>query len=170
MAIHGAHNRNPQITPHLVVRDARAAVDFYGRAFGAQVAYSAPMPWASGMHFHIRVGGMIVMVTDEMPCGGDAQEGAPRLPSPLMSPKTLGGTSMLLRLDVPDVDAAFKKAVDEGAHPTLNAHDTPWGDRYGWVTDPFGHIWALATIREVLSAEEVDRRVAAAYGAGCERH
>lgn len=158
MAIHGAHNKHPQITPHLIVRDARAAVDFYGRAFGATVAYSSKLPHSDGMHFHVRVGGSIIMVTDEMP----SEDGSchPQLPSPLRAPKSLGGTSMLLEMYVDDADKTFENAVAEGAHPTLPVHDAFWGDRYGWVTDPFGHIWAVATMKDIVTPEELDQRIA----------
>ena len=77
----------------------------------------------------------------------------------LHSPQTLGGTSTVLELYVDDADAAHRRAVDAGATPTLPVSDTFWGDRYGWVTDPFGHIWALMTAQEEITAEEVDARM-----------
>ena len=157
------HNKHPQITPHLVVRDADGAVDFYKRAFGAEVAYSSKLPGGMGMHYHIRIGGTIVMVTDEGPSGPEDEQ----LPSPLRAPKSLGGTSMLLEVYVDDADASFARAVKEGAHPTLQVGDAFWGDRYGWVTDPYGHIWALATMKEILTPEELAEKMAAMFGDHC---
>lgn len=165
MAIKGAHNKHPQITPHLVVKDARAAVDFYARAFGAEIAYQSKLPFGDGMHYHLRLGGSIFMVTDEMPGGeGESKE---KTPSPLRAPRTLGGTTSVMEIYVDNADAAFDRAVKEGAHPTLPVHDAFWGDRYGWVTDPFGHIWAVATMKEILTPEELTERMAAAFGGSC---
>lgn len=117
------------------------------------------------MHFHVRVGGSLIMVTDEMPADESGERPAP--PSPLRAPKSLGGTTMVLEVYVDDSDAAFERAAKEGAHPTLPIHDAFWGDRYGWVTDPFGHIWALATMKEILTPEEVEQRMAAMFDSVC---
>ena len=62
---------------------------------------------------------------------------------------------------MPDVDKAYKRAVDEGASPALPPTDMFWGDRYGWVRDPFGHVWAFATVQETLTPEEIERRLSA---------
>lgn len=166
MAIKGAHNKHPQITPHLIARDARAAVDFYCRAFGAEVVYQSKLPFGDGMHYHVRLGGSIFMVTDEMPPGDEAD---PRKhPSPLRAPRTVGATTALLEIYVDDADASFDRAVREGAHPTLPVHDAFWGDRYGWVTDPFGHVWALATMKDIVTPEELEQRMAAMFGGTCQ--
>lgn len=165
MAIKGAHNKHPQITPHLVVKDARAAVDFYARAFGVEVAYQSKLPFGDGMHYHLRIGPSIFMVTDEMP-GGEGGASA-KNPSPLRAPRSLGGTTSLIEIYVDDADKAFERAVREGGHPTLQVHDAFWGDRYGWVTDPFGHIWALATIQDIVTPEELAERMAAMLGGPC---
>ena len=166
MAIKGAHNKHPQITPHLVVQNARAAVEFYRRAFGAEVVYESKLPFGDGMHFHVRLGGSVFMVTDEMP-GGDDEE-SKNLPSRLRAPRSVGGTTALLEIYVDDADVSFDRAVREGAHPSLPMHDAFWGDRYGWVTDPFGHIWALATMKDILEPEEIEQRMAAMFGGACQ--
>ncbi|MBI2017408.1 MAG: VOC family protein [Candidatus Rokubacteria bacterium] len=91
------------------------------------------------------------MLSDEMP------ESACR------APQTLGGATRYLFLYVPDVDAACKRAVDAGAKVRMPVTDMFWGDRFGKLTDPFGHEWGLATHTEDLSPEEIGQRAAAAF-------
>lgn len=161
MAIKGARPANGSITPHLAVRNAKEAVEFYKRAFGAVELYSSALPFGCGMHFHLRIAKTLVMVTDEMPAELAKKEGEESIDSQvvLQSPQTLGGTSMVLELIVDDVDASYRRAVEAGAVPTLPVSDQFWGDRYGWVTDPYGHIWALATVKEELTPEQVHERM-----------
>jgi PhnB protein len=75
------------------------------------------------------------------------------------APETLGGACVLLELYVDDVDAWYQRAVKAGAAPTMLPADTFFGDRYGWVTDPFGHVWSLATVKEVLTPDEIADRM-----------
>jgi PhnB protein len=157
MAIKGARSEHRRVTAHLLVRDAARAVEFYTRAFGAAELYRSAMPDGNGIHAHLKIGDSMVMVSDERPDSGEP--GHADLPSPPRSPQSLGGTSTVLELYVDDADAAFRRAVDAGATPTLPVSDTFWGDRYGWVTDPFGHIWALATVKEELTPDEVSARM-----------
>jgi uncharacterized glyoxalase superfamily protein PhnB len=161
MAIKGARAANGTVTPHLVVRNAKEAVEFYKRAFGAVELYRSPLPFGCGMHFHLRVDQTLVMVTDEMPAELAKKESEESIDSQvvLRSPQTLGGTATLLELIVEDVDASYRRAVEAGAVPTLPVSDQFWGDRYGWVTDPYGHIWALATVKEELTPEQVHERM-----------
>lgn len=77
----------------------------------------------------------------------------------LASPETLGGTTCLFQVGVPDVDAAYQLAVDNGAVPAMPPTNMFWGDRYGWVRDPYGHMWALCTIQEVLTPDQVEARM-----------
>jgi PhnB protein len=77
----------------------------------------------------------------------------------LASPETLLGSTCLFQIGVPDVDSAFKRAVDNGAAPALPPTDMFWGDRYGWVRDPFGHVWAFSKVNEVITEEEVEQRL-----------
>lgn len=156
MAIQGAHGEKDRIAPHLIVRNAREAVEFYKRALGAVELYRSALPGGMGTHIHIRIGKSFAMVTDETP---PSQSQGIDSTITLLSPQTLGGTSTILEILVDDADTAYKQAVDAGATPLLPVSDCFWGDRYGWVRDPFGHIWALATAVEVLTAEEVQRRM-----------
>lgn len=135
------------VTPHLIVRDAAAAIDFYRRAFGAEEIFRMPGPNGQGVaHAEIRLGNSVLMLAEEWPglnCKG---------------PTSLGGTSVKLHLYVDDCDALFDRAVKAGAKASMPVADMFWGDRYGTVTDPFGHDWGLATHKEDLTPEEMDRR------------
>lgn len=132
------------VTPHLVVRDAHAALAFYKLAFGAEELVRHPGPdGKSIMHAELRIGDSNVMLSDEY-----AEMG-------VCSPLSVGGTSVTLHLYVNDVDAAFDRAVSAGAQVTMPLADTFWGDRYGQVSDPFGHQWSLATRKVDLTPEEI---------------
>ena len=136
----------PQIgslTPHLVCRDAAAAIDFYKTAFGAEEMKRLPDKQGKLMHAAITLNGATVMLMDEyLDYGGT-------------SPKQLGGTAVVLHLIVPDADAAFARAVAAGATVIMPVDDMFWGDRYGQVEDPFGHRWSIATPGKPLSLDEI---------------
>ena len=155
MAIKGSVPSPGVIVPHLVVRDAAEAVAFYLRAFSAEVLYRSPSPSGVGEHIHVRMWNSLVQISTEEPAQRrERVEGAL-----LASPETLSGSTCVFQIGVPDVDSAFRRAVDEGAIPALPPTDMFWGDRYGWVRDPFGHVWALASVNEVLTPEEVEDRL-----------
>lgn len=156
MAIQGAYGDKDRISPHLIVRNAPEALEFYKRALGAVELYRSPLPGGVGMHFHLRVGKSFVMLTDEAP---PSDSHGIDSTIALLSPQSLGGTTTVHEILVEDVDTAYTRAVDAGATPVLPVTDCFWGDRYGWVRDPYGHIWALATIVEELTPEEVQRRM-----------
>lgn len=141
--------------PHLVVRDTAEALSFYERAFGATVLYRSPSPSGNGEHLHLRVWDSLVQVSSEEPAQKQRRvEGAL-----LAAPETLGGSTCIFQVSVPDVDAAYKRAVDEGGSPALPPTTMFWGDRYGWIRDPFGHMWAFNQVLEILSPEEVAKRM-----------
>lgn len=126
------------VTPHLICAGAADAIDFYARAFGAEEVMRLPDPNGKLAHAAVRIGDSMVMLMDEFP---DWQARGPR---------TLGGSSVTIHLSVPDVDAAFRRAVEAGATTRMEPADMFWGDRYGVVEDPFGHQWSMAThIRDV---------------------
>jgi PhnB protein len=142
------------ITPHLVVRDVEVAVGFYRRALGAVEVYRAATPEGNELRI-LRIENSFVIVGEE-----DADLRRNNMSyAKIASPDTLGGTTAVFQLNVDDVDEVYKRAVDSGATPTLPPLDQFWGDRYGLITDPFGHMWALATIQEELSAEEIEERM-----------
>jgi uncharacterized glyoxalase superfamily protein PhnB len=122
------------ITPHLVVRGAARAIEYYSRAFGAAELYRNPAPdGKSIMHAELMLGDSRFLLHDEFPERG------------LMSPLEYKGTSTTLHLYVDDVDTVFKNAVDAGAEVLMPVADQFWGDRYGILKDPFGHRWSIAT-------------------------
>jgi PhnB protein len=136
------------VTPSIVVSDSAKAIAFYKKAFGAEERGVHKTPDGKIMHAEIRIGDSVVMLNDEFPGMG---------PGP-RSPDTLKGTTAVLHIYTPDVDAAFKRAVDAGAGVIMPVADMFWGDRYAQVTDPFGHRWSIATRKEDVSAEEAVRR------------
>jgi PhnB protein len=133
------------VTPYLVLDKAAEAIEFYKKAFGAEEKYRLPMGDRIG-HAEIKVGDSFVMLADEFPDMGH------------LGPKSRGGTTVSLLIYLPDVDTAFKKALDAGATQTKPLENQLWGDRMGTVTDPFGHQWSLATHVEDVSEEEIARR------------
>ena len=135
------------ITPHLSVRGAARAIEFYKKAFGAEEQMRMPGPdGKSVMHGELKIGDSIVFLNDEVPGMG------------CRSPQSLGGTSGALHLYVEDVDAAFNRAVAAGAQVRMPVSDMFWGDRYGKIIDPFGHEWGIGTHKEDLTPEEIRKR------------
>ncbi len=134
------------VTPYLVVDDAAEAIEFYTRAFGAQEKFRLPMGENRIGHAEIKIGDSFVMLADEFPDLGH------------LGPKARGGTTVSLLIYVPDVDAAFNKAIGAGATELRPLENQFWGDRMGTLTDPFGHQWSLAThVEEVPEAELGER-------------
>jgi PhnB protein len=122
------------VTPHLTVRGAEQAIDFYKTAFGAEELYRMPAPSGEGLwHAEIKIGDSYIFLNDEYPDMGS------------MSPNTLGGSSVTLHLEVEDVDAWFERAIRAGATVTMPLENMFWGDRYGKLVDPFGHHWSIST-------------------------
>jgi uncharacterized glyoxalase superfamily protein PhnB len=146
------------VTPALVVRDGAKAIDFYKSAFGAEEISRMPSPDGKVMHAEIRIGDSIVMLSDEFPDWG------------VVGPETLGGTTGSLNIYVEDCDAVFNRAIEAGATSKMPVADQFWGDRYGKVTDPFGHSWGILTHIKDMTDEEVQEAAAAAMAAqpGCE--
>ena len=136
------------VTPHLVVRGCAEAIEFYSKAFGATELMRMPMPDGKIAHAEIRIGDSPVMLSDEAPDWGS------------LSPQSIGGCPGGVFLYVENVDAVFQQAVDAGAEVKMPVTDMFWGDRFGKVTDPFGHLWALATHTEDLTVEEIQERSA----------
>ena len=140
------------LTPYIVVDGAADAIAFYQKAFGAEEIYRMPAPGGKVMHAEIQIGDSRLMLSDAIPEMGGR------------SPKTLGGSPASILVYVPDVDAAFARAVEAGATAEMPVANMFWGDRYGKVKDPFGHVWQLATHVEDVSPEEMGRRAAAMMG------
>jgi PhnB protein len=132
------------VIPHLVVNDAARAIDFYKKAFGAEERGRFNTPDGKIMHASIAINGSSLFLNDAMMGAKD--------------PIGLGGSPVALMIYVNDVDATFQRAVSAGATATMPVADQFWGDRYGMLKDPFGHTWEIATHKEDLSPEEMDRR------------
>ena len=143
--------RCQDVVPHLCVKDGRAAIDFYTKALNATDTVVHTMPNGKVMHAELRIGDSLVMLAEEFPEMGSA----------LRSPQTLNGTACSLQVSVPDADAAFKQATQEGAKGLMPPTDMFWGDRYSMIQDPFGHIWALRTTKEVLTPAQLEERTKA---------
>ncbi len=138
------------ITPHLVVRNADQAIEFYKKAFSAEELARMPGPDGKGvMHAELKIGDSVFMLCDEMP----DMKGC-------LAPESLKGTTIAVHLYVNDVDTAFDRAVSAGATPSMPVMDTFWGDRYGKLTDPFGHQWSIATHKKDLTPEEMQKGAA----------
>jgi len=131
------------ITPHVVVRDAARAVEWYTSVLGAEERLRIPVPDGRLMSVELRFGDSAVMLADEFPEMG------------IVSPQTLGGTYMALHLMVDDVDKVWQRALDAGAEVFHPLQDSFWGERHGQVIDPFGHRWGLAQHLRYVSPEEL---------------
>jgi PhnB protein len=142
------------LTPYLTVDDARAAIDFYGRAFGARELSRHTTPdGAKIIHAALDINGGLLMLSDDFPemTGGQ-------------TPKVLGGSPVTLHLHLADVDTVFQRAIDAGATVTMPLADQFWGDRYGQLRDPFGHSWSLATRKKAATQEDLDRGAGQQFG------
>jgi len=138
------------VTPYLVVHDAARAIEFYKRAFDATEVNRMDGPQGKIGHAELKIGDSILMLSDEMPGGVNR------------SPQSLGGSAVSIFLYVKDVDSAFQKAVNAGAKVDKPLENMFWGDRFGRLTDPFGHSWALATHKEDVAPAEMQKRMQAA--------
>jgi len=143
------------VTAYLIVPNAVDALSLYSRAFDAHEIYRLPGPGGQGtLHAEMQIGDSRVMLSDENP------EWNAR------SPNTLGGTPVTLHLYVEDADAVFEQALTAGCSVNMPLADMFWGDRYGKVMDPFGHIWGIATHKEDVPPEEMASRAAKMFEGG----
>jgi PhnB protein len=133
-------------TPYLVVNDAKRAIEFYKKAFGAKEANRMEGPDGKIAHAELKIGDSIIMLSDEMP-GSSAK-----------SPQSLGGSTASVFLYVEKVDSVFSQAIAAGGKAEMQPQDQFWGDRFGKLADPFGHLWALATHIEDVKPEEMQKR------------
>ena len=134
------------ISPSLTIDGAADAIEFYKRAFGATERMRMSMPDGKIAHAELDIGDSVLMLNDALP------------QTSLKSPKQLGGSTVSVFLYVDDVDSVVQDAIDAGATVTMPVEDQFWGDRFGSVSDPFGHHWAIATHTEDLTPEEIAER------------
>ena len=142
------------VTPFLCVKDAARAVDFYRKVFGATELERMAEPDGKVNHALLKIGDSIVRLSDDS--SKHAAEWVAKGWS--RSPQSLGGTPVHLYLYVDDSDAVFKRAIAAGAKEMEPVTDKEWGDRIGALTDPFGHIWMIATHKRDVPIEEVSKK------------
>jgi len=139
------------VTPNLIFRGAKEAIEFYKKVFDAKVTFQQERPDGKIMHATIEIGDSILMLADECPPHEGHKEHCVR------SPADLGGTSVSMYLYVTDVDAVFDKAIKHGATVSMPVEDMFWGDRMGALKDPFGHSWAVATHTKDVTTKEMQK-------------
>jgi PhnB protein len=149
--IPGSYRR---VTPCLTVRGAAKALEFYAAVFGATERMRSPGPGGTIVHAEIEIGDSVVIVADEDPAHGTT---AP-------PPGGLPGSPAFLFVYVEDVDAVITRAVELGATLRRPAEDQFYGDRDGYVIDPFGHGWTIASHVEDVAPDELGRRMAELFG------
>lgn len=136
----------PAVSPHLVVDDAAAAIDFYVKAFDAVEYGRVPGPDGKLIHAALNINGFMVMLNDDFPEYNDGKSS---------TPIALGGTPVTIHLTVTNVDSKFQQAINAGATVVQSLEDQFWGDRYGVLRDPFGHHWSLGQPVREVSQEEI---------------
>jgi PhnB protein len=141
------------LTPYLIIDGAAKALEYYTKAFGATELFRMEHEGKIG-HAEMKIGDSPFMLADE-----NAQMG-------FKGPKALGGTPVSLMIYVDDVDTTFKQAVEAGGVDMKPLQDQFYGDRSGTLTDPFGHVWTVATHKEDVSPEEMDKRLKAMAAGG----
>ena len=131
------------ITPHIVVQGAEQAVAFYQAAFGAEEISRIPIPDGRLMSVQLRIGDGLLHLADEFPEMG------------VLAPPSVGGTAVVLSLDVPDAETAFSRAVEAGATVLQPLQDMFWGDLHGQLEDPYGHRWNISRHVRDIPQEQV---------------
>ena len=137
------------LSSHVFVADADAAVAFYREVFGAAELFRQTTPDGTVLFVELAFGPAKLLLSQEVRALN------------ALAPTTIGGSPVLLLLELEDVDAAAERAVRAGASVEMPVAEMFWGERYGIVRDPFGHRWSLCTRREQLAPDEVARRVPA---------
>lgn len=134
------------LTPYLTVQNAKSAIEFYTKALGAKEIMRMQGPNGRIGHAELKIGDSILMVADEMPR------------SNTRAPQSLNGSTAGMFVYVENVDSFFDRAVAAGAKPVARPENQFWGDRFGSFTDPYGHVWSVATHIEDVPPQEMERR------------
>ncbi len=141
----------PQVGPYLRVGGAAAALDFYGKVFGARVRNRLDMPDGRVGHAELVIGKGLLMLSDEFP------------DKDILGPKAVGGASVAIHVYMRDVDAVMARAEKEGATVMRPAQDEFYGDRTGMIEDPFGHVWMVQTHIENVTPAQMKKRLKAMF-------
>ena len=149
MAVKAIPDGYHSVTPYLIISGATEAIEYYKKAFGATELMRIDAPGGKVGHAEIKIGDSPIMLADEFPEMG------------YKSPRALGGSPISIMIYVVDVDTVFKQAIAAGGKEQRPVKDQFYGDRSGTLEDPFGHVWHVATHKEDVSAEEMERRASA---------
>jgi PhnB protein len=152
MAVNPIPQDYPRVIPYLSVDGADEAIKFYGTVFGAKERMRMNGPDGKVGHAELELGSGMVMLADTFPDMGGK------------SPKEIGGSPVTLMVYVEDVDDVFKRAIENGASETRKVENQFYGDRSGSFTDPWGHIWYVASHVEDVPPDEMEKRAAEAMG------
>jgi uncharacterized glyoxalase superfamily protein PhnB len=133
------------ITPHLVIKGASQALEFYKKAFGAKEIEKSPLPDGKLMHASIKIGDSVVMMADEFPG------------SSMKAPDSAGTTTVTIHIYSKNVDQLWQRAVDAGAKVAMPLDNQFWGERFGQLQDPFGHQWSMSQ-RVKMSPKEMKEK------------
>jgi len=137
------------VTPYLIVKDAAKAIEYYKKVFGAKEIFRMDGPNNKIGHAELQIGNARIMLADENPSMGQGHSSA----------TSIGSSPVSLYLYIPDVDRVVERAVAEGAKIIKPIQDQFYGDRSGFVQDPFGHFWGIATHVEDVSPQEMEERM-----------
>ena len=140
------------VTPHIICAGAAEAIEFYKKAFGATEMFRLPGPDGKLMHGSIRIGDSAVMLAEENEKHG------------IFGPKRLNGSPVIIHLYVEDADAFVARAAEAGANVTMPVAEMFWGDRYGRLQDPFGHMWSVSTHVRDVTPDEMKQAVQSMKG------
>src|ERR1700733_3702937 len=137
------------VTPYLIIKGAAQAIEYYKKVFGATETVRMNGPDGKVGHAELKIGNSHIMLADENPSMGEGHTSA----------ATVGGSPVSLYVYLPDVDTVIKRATDEGAKILKPVQDQFYGDRNGFIRDPFGHLWGIATHIEDVSPQEMSERM-----------
>src|SRR6202158_4002095 len=137
------------VTPDLIVRGAAKAIDYYKKVFGATETVRMNGPDGKIGHAELKIGNSHIMLADENPSMGAGHTSA----------DTVGGSPVSLYVYLPDVDSVVKRAAAEGAKILKPVEDQFYGDRNGFIQDPFGHLLGIGTHVEDVSPQDMKERM-----------
>jgi PhnB protein len=137
------------VTPYLIIKDAARAIDYYKKVFGATEVFRMNTPDGKVGHAELKIGNSIFMLSDENPSMGQGHTSA----------STIGTSPVSLYVYLPNVDDVVKRAAAEGAKILKPVEDQFYGDRSGFIQDPFGHLWGVATHVEDVAPHELEERM-----------
>ncbi len=154
MAVKAIPEGYHSVTPYLMVKGGSKAINFYKRAFDAKEVLRMEDPAGNIGHAEVKIGDSVVMLADEQPDMG------------FVGPETLGGAGVSLMIYVDDVNRIFPQAIAAGGKEVRPVKDQFYGDRSGTLSDPFGHIWTVASHVEDVPEDEMKRRIDAMMNEG----